>query len=396
MTLSFIDTDVSFSGSLSSYNFTGARAVESGANRYLFFIDGNDDIVYRKSTNRGKTWGAAVVIHASTYEWISVWFDQWTPGDSGTIVHIWGITASVDDVNYLSLDISSDTIGNTGTPIVVFNGVSVLGGGNGGISGAKSKGGNLLVVFDIDGGTEVGTYRSTDAGATWGVRADANEAASTDYYLLFPGNEADTQDMWLVFWDRSASAISLKTYDDSADSWAETSVATSMTAVLTTTVNAQFSGTMRASDSHLLLAAWSARDSATGDLLTWDINGAGSITAKGNIHTDTDDCHGIVLTLNAAEAVFAAYIGKGDGSQTVSTAVTVNRKGSSDGMANWSAEQAVFDDFVSNISVIFGALKAETSHPFVAWTWENFSGTSDGLFGAYRPSSARSISQIGV
>jgi hypothetical protein len=193
--LAILDQDLSTTGGAAS-RFTPTQVVEYGANRYVFWIDSAQDLVYRKSTDRGRTWGAAVVIHAATYSRLTCWFDRWTPGDSGTTVHIWGIDEGADDVNYFSLDVSSDTLGNSGTAIVVFDGATASTNAN--IAGAKARGGNLLCVFTIDGGTEKGTYRSTNSGATWASRTDTFEAAA-DYVLLFPGNEADNQDFWAVY-----------------------------------------------------------------------------------------------------------------------------------------------------------------------------------------------------
>lgn len=371
--------------------------VEVGASRYVFYIDGSssNDLCYRKSTNRGRTWGSKVTIHAATYEWLSIWFDKWTPGDSGTKIHIAAVDSGADDVNYFSLDTASDTLGNGGTAIVIFNGASTASTG-GEVTISKARGGNLGCAFDIDGGTETGFYRSTDGGATWGSRANPNEATS-DYYILFPGNEADNQDMWLVYWDRSANEISLKVYDDSADSWAETSIDTSMFDVsVATTGNGQFCGAIRPSDNHLLLAAWSERDTATADLKTWDINGAASITAKTNVHTDIDDCTTVVLSFDPNARVYCSYIGKGDGSETLGSSVNIYQKFSDDGMATWSGERPVYDDQGRDCFSLTGPMLTESGRPFISWLLADYVSLTDGLFGAYQVSSARSQSHIGV
>lgn len=374
-----------------------ARAVvESGANRYFFFIDSNTDLAYAKSADSGRTFGTPVVIHAGTYEKFAVWFDKWTPGDSGAVAHIWAIENGIDDVNYFSLDVSTDTLGNGGAPVVVFAGTTVATtSGNMEISGAKSRGGNLYVAFDIDAGAETGFYRSIDAGATWAARTDCNEATS-DFYLLFPGNDADSQDMYLVYWDRSADEISLKVHDDSANSWGETSVATGMADVSTSLIQPQFSGAVRLSDGHLLIAAWNSRDVATADLLTWDINGAASITAKANVITDIDDCQCVILTLGPTETVHATYIGKSDGTETVSTAVKIYRKSSSDGMATWDAEYGVFTDRFIESPWLAGPVRCETVWPYTAFLADTFFTTTDLILGAWLPVSPHPQAAIGI
>lgn len=382
----------------SSYfpSFVTPRAiVESGPNRYVFYRDGNADLAYAKSADRGVTW-AETVVHAGSYEHIGVWFDRWTPGDSGTVIHIWGMEGGANNVNYFSLDVATGSLGNGGTPIVVYDGASLSTFSNTvELSGAKSRGGNLYVAFDGDGGTEHGLYRSVDAGANWTARTSPVEGAFTsDKFLLYPGNEADNQDMWLVFWDSSASEISLKTYDDSANSYAEQSISGSMTDVATSTVRQQFSGTIRLSDSHLFLVAWNSRDVSTSDLKCWDINGSGSITAKTDVVTNADDCDAAGLALDHREHLHCTYLGKADGSETAQTALTVNRKSSADGGTTWSAEYPVFDDFAADIQILFSGLQSEGSYPFSAWYVNNFN-ISDVIAGAYRPGSARAQSMIG-
>ena len=377
------------------YRFSPSQAVEYGASRYVFYINSSSDLVYKKSTNRGKSWSSPVNIHVSTVARCAIWFDRWTPGDTGTVVHIWDIDDVSDDVAYFSLDISTDTLGNGGTPITVFAGATTSTSTTQ-LTGAKARGGNLLCVFNLDGGTEIGSYRSTDAGATWGARADANEVAE-DFYLLFPGNEADSQDMWLVYWDTSANEISLKVYDDSADSWGETSISGSMTEVSQTTAYSQMAGSIRASDNHLLLVAWNAYDSATGDLNTWDINGAASITAKTDVVTNSDDCILAHLAVAPNGTVHCTYAGKSDGSQTAKTALGIYRKSSNDGMATWTAEYTVNADYIDAVCALTGAQQSEGSFPLICWSNDTLGGSSAGLLSAaYQTAAPRVASMIGV
>jgi hypothetical protein len=371
-----------------------AGVVDVGANRYTFFLDTGNDLCYRKSTNRGKSWNTKVVIAAGTYDCLSIWYDRWTPGDSGTEVHIAATDQGIDDVQYFSLDTASDTVGNGGVALTIFAGISTSTTG-GEISIAKARGGNLYCGFDMDGGTETGFYRSIDGGTTWAVRTNINEATS-DYYILVPGNDADNQDMWAVYWDRSADEITLKVFDDSANTWSETLISASMIDVSKVSAHGQMAICIRPSDNHLLLAAWSDRDTVTADLKTWDINGSASITAKTNVLTDTDDCSNAVLSINPHGRIYCTYVGKADGSENVPTAVTVNQKYSDDGMATWSGEYPVHDDQTWDISGLVGSMICESGKPLIYWMAHNFSSTTDGLFGIYNINDAHSTSLIGV
>lgn len=306
---------------------------------YMFFTDGSASTVYyRKSTNYGLSWNLPVQIKAtSAARGVACWFDQWTPGDSGTVIHLAYFESTTSDVFYRALDTASDTLG---TEITILNGASANNNENTCISVTKSRGGRILVAFDIDGGTETGFYKSDDFPVTaFTSKTDVNEATS-DYYLLFPGNDADSADIYAVYWDRSADEISLKVYDDSGNSWAETSIAASMVDVSAATVASQFSGSVRLSDGHLIMAAWSNADTANADLRLWDINGSGSITEKTNVVLNsTDDQAACAVGVDTSnDYIYVFYLGKSDGSETAYTSLNVYYKVSIDGGVNWGAE----------------------------------------------------------
>ncbi len=134
----------------------------SSAVGYYFYISstGTNDLVYRKTTNSGGSWGAEVTIGTDTNIDFGVWYDQWTPGDSGTKIHIVFSGTAADDVIYSSLDTSTDTL--LASPVVVFAGASTAADISCYLSIAKMRGGNLYAAFSIDAVAETGFYRSTD------------------------------------------------------------------------------------------------------------------------------------------------------------------------------------------------------------------------------------------
>ena len=305
---------------------------------YSFYCDSTSNIYYRKSTSRGLTWGDAVLVKSGTtaFHMLAVWFDKWTPGDSGTVIHIAYTETTNDDVIYRSLDTASDTLGSE---VVVFAGASTS-GTNICLSITKARGGNLLVAFDIDGGTEKGFYRSTDNGATFGARSDMTEGG--DYFLLAPGFAADNQDVLCIFWDRSASEISRKVYDDSADSWAETSISAGMTSVAAGTATAQFALAVDPTNSRLFVVAWTNRDTANADLLAWIVSES-AITALTDVVTNsTDDQSNCTICRDSNSGKLTVfYAGKSDGSETIGTAVNIYSKESDDNGTTWSAEKQI-------------------------------------------------------
>jgi hypothetical protein len=294
---------------------------------YVFFADGSQDVRYRKTTDGGASWAASVLIDATSYSALDVWFDKWTPGDTGTVIHIWWMEGTGDDVHYRSLDTATDTLG---TDEIVFAGVSfeTTSRFTHGISGTKAVGGNLYVQFWGDNDGERGFYRSEDDGDTWGSQTDGADGNAVDEVLCLPdADSSDPDDIVMIYWDRSANEISIKKYDDTGaggnGSWSETSISGSMN---DSTLYLQLSAVVRHSDGHIIVAAWTALDSGTliDDLKVWDITLATpTITAKTDVITNTNDCVCVGLFIDQnTDDLYCAYLGDEDGSETWGTTVT--------------------------------------------------------------------------
>jgi hypothetical protein len=336
-----------------------------GAVLYDVWVNQGDSSVYwTKSADGGFTWTDPVLVKAmgGGSAGFAVWYDKWTPGDTGTKIHIWTFDQTADDVVWRSLDTSGDSLSSE---VVVFAGASTAAAANTCISGTKAIGGNLYVAFDIDGGTETGFYRSVDAGATWTSRTNVNEAASTDYYYLAPGFAADTQDILCIFWDRSASEISRKIYDDSANSWAETSIAGTMTSVASSAYAPQFAITVDGANNKILLAAWTAADTANADLRFWSLDET-TITEKTNVVLNSTDDQGMCAVGLATDTttIYVYYGGKSDGSETFLTAINIYCKTSTDGGANWGSETVLTTltrayDYLMTVPVFTGDFGAK-------------------------------------
>lgn len=306
---------------------------------YYFFIESSgEELFCSKSLNNGLTWRPVIAItSASQIDSFAVWFDQWTPGDAGTIIHIAYVDMTSDDVLYKQLQTSTDTLGSA---ISVFAGASVVDDASN-VTLCKTKAGLITVVYDLDGGLEKGAAKSDALPVTtFTAIADPVEAAA-DYFLAAPGNYADTNDFDLIYWDRSATEITMKTYDDSGNSWSESAaIGTGMTSLAATTACPQFSIAVRASDSHLMMAAWTAADTANADLRVWDINGAASITELTNaVLNSTDDQALCGIGIDSTnDDLYVFYLGKSDGSETCYTSLNCYYKVSTDGGTTWGSE----------------------------------------------------------
>jgi len=335
--------DITIDAALVNANARSNRSIvfTSALIGYSFMMNGSV-FGYYKTVDGGATWtGPTTVKSVTTGLAFDVWYDQWTPGDKGRCIHMWYVDSTNDDIFYNRLDTSSGTLSGE---VTIFNGATAVAGFGLHVSGAKMRGGNLLCAFDMDAGAETGTYRSVDNGATWGVRTNLIEAA-TDRCLIFPGNEADPQDAWILYQDADADELTLKVHDDSADTNSESAAINGALGMIenSTDITGQggFSGSIRQSDGHLICAFFTEFDSATGDFKVYDINGTGSITALTNIATNIDDMYYVSVFIHQrTNNIYVSYIGKSDGSETLGTSTNVYYAKSTDGGVTWSVDNA--------------------------------------------------------
>src|SRR3990167_5420162 len=319
---------------------------------YVIYQDNAAFIVYRKTIDGGTSWGAPVTIDSSDDDSWDIWFDKWTPGDTGTLIHIWWLDAGNHDIRYRTIDTNNDALG---VIRVVFDGVSfsaVAFRDNGALSGVKARGGNLYFQFWGDSSGEHGFARSVNGGVTWTARTDGADSNIVDEVILLPDAvSAGFQDICMIYWDRTNNQLSLKKYDNSANSWTETLISAGMTdsnAVL------QIDAVLRHSDGNIIVAAWNATDVVTADLQCWDIAVATpTITAKTNIVTNTDDCVCCALFIDQfTDDLYCAYLGNEDGSEVYQATLTVFYKKSTDGGGSWGAQTAYQENAADDMRAI--------------------------------------------
>jgi len=306
---------------------------------YLVYLQRDQDVYFIKSSNNGLSWSVPTLIFTGTVTAISVWYDRWS-NVSGNLIHI-AYTESVgSDILYRNINTASSDALSTQT--TVFAGASVANGGA--LTITRGRNGDLRVAGSIDAGTEDGAWSSTDVGATWtDTIADPSEGATQDQYLLLPGWNADTADVMLIFWDASANELSVKRYDDSANTWAETSIATSMTDVAATSSFPHLAACVDIANSRNIIVAWSAVDTANANLRCWIVTDTTITETSANVVLNsTDDQGGCGVALDTVSGYwYVIYGGLSDGSQTWQSAIQLYYKYSTDGGATWSTEKTL-------------------------------------------------------
>lgn len=309
---------------------------------YSIYVDTGSDVAFKKSTDGGLSWSNATIVRAGTVTQLSVWYDRWSNISAG-LIHIVSADSGVDDVFYRTINTESSDALSTETTL--FLGASTA--APAAISVCRARGGNVYCGVYIDLGAEGGFFRLPNAnvpnGAWDAARAAIGEADTTtpgDHWVLVPGWAADNQDMMAFYWDRSASEISRKLYDDSANSWSETSIATSMTILSPATAFPNMAATVDIANSRNMLVAWSGTDVVNADLRCWHITESAITESSANVvlnSTDDQGMCGITLdTLTGYWWVF--YGGASNGGETFSTAINLYCKVSKDSGATWGPE----------------------------------------------------------
>lgn len=364
---------------------TRAQVFTTSLIGYEFYLDETSrDAFYKKTTDGGETWGSAVTVRTGSVSAIDVWYDKWTPGGSGVVIHIAMVDFSAADVFYRSLTTSTDTLGGS---VTVLAGASASAGDTL-VSIAKARGGNIGIVYNLDDGTESGFEISTDGGATFGAVASPVEV--DDRFALYPGNYADNQDFDLLYVDSDATEMTLKTYDNSEDSWSESAAIATGLGIPTDPDGFLFNASVRHSDGHLLVALDTGYDGAGDDLRFFDINGAASITEKTALFTNKDDtCNPAVCINQTTGRIRVAINGNPDGSEGIGTSTTIWVFISDNGGTSWlpatqySASAANYlglhCDLGGTATRFIPAFVAETSHDlFVNFDNSVAIGAADG------------------
>jgi len=340
-----VTVDATVSLDANAFFFGGSQTVfVSDQVGYKFYVDSTGQCVYSKTTNGAVSWNTPVIVDAQTdCASISVWYDQWTPNDFGTFIHIATMeTASaVDRLYYNRLDTTSDTLLLGTAPVITSS--------NSGQGGTFTSGTNNVTVT-----------KSTDNEVFMAI-SDASDSfvvrCSTNCNLTTGWTEAGTAFMdldndWNILLPLTTGGVILINRDISLDDirsrvWNGTSWSASWTVVDSNAVeNATYDVSMAAVIDHasgdIYLAYGADHDNYT--TLDHDIRTAkftaGSWTSTAAIFTNRAGrgLHTVAIALDSnTSTVYVAYIMR----TTPATATTgiVYWATSTSAMSTWSAER---------------------------------------------------------
>lgn len=298
----------------------------------IVYVDDNEDLAYDRTTNGGTSW-STTVIDTATVVRIAVTYDRMVPGNTGTLLHIAWLDRGSNVCHYRTLDIAADSLGTertvasslTVSATLVENRIAI----------GQSVSGNIMVALET--ASEIDCQRTTDGGSSWSNRADVFEAAnSKDWARGFPAATSDDDDFAFLFLDASAGTITVKMYDETADSWTETSVST-------LTVDATFplwGGAVRHSDNAIIVAFPTAILTGGNDMESWEIIpdsiASPTVTAGADLFTNDSTIFGASVCVNQRnDDVYVSYV-KG----SLPSSFDVEYKISDDDLSTWNSAVA--------------------------------------------------------
>ncbi len=351
------------------YNGAGSQYIVQTTNGslYLFYADTASDLAYKKSVDQGLSWGDPIIVFAGTLNSFSVWYDRWSDIAAG-LIHLAYTESGGSDTLYRTVNTESSDALSTQTTI--FAGTSAVTTGSA-LSITRARGGNVYCKTTIDAGAEGGFYRLPNAnvpnGAWDAARTNTEALATLDNWRLVPGFAADNQDIMCIFCDASVTELSRYIYDDSANTWGETSIDATITELTPATAYPNFNIAVDIANSQIILVAWSAIDTVNADLRCWTITES-AITAKTAVVTDSTDDQGLAaITLDLQTGCWCVfYVGASGGGETWPSAVNIYTKGSMDSGATWGPETKL-TSMVNNIAWMAAAPRLYLGSPPLAY-----------------------------
>jgi hypothetical protein len=325
--------DATTSTTLDSHKLSPSLVFISDTTGYMFYRDSGGTCVYSKTTNSGLSWGTAVNTTSQTdCEISAVWYDQWTPGNSGSIIHIIFAESSGDDVYYDTLDTSTDT---NGTEAILHSNTFNTFASADNLTITRGTDGDLYAGF-CDGSRAAnctvkkctGTCTTT---SNWTAPGTSPIDAQNDAIRLVPLANGN---ILLVRHDISAEDIQSKVYTDSSNSWTGSWTTIDANAPDSTTYNETLAITLDRSNNDIYLAyGASVAASNAADIRTAVYSGATWIL-KTDVVTDQNTI--TTLDIFIDEISKDIYVGYLRG--TLTTYMNAYYKVSINGMSTWEAE----------------------------------------------------------
>ncbi len=312
-----VTIDATVSTDANSYFFGGSQTVfVSDQVGYKFYRDLANTCVYSKTTNGGTSWLPAVTVDAQTdCASIAVWYDQWTPGDFGTTIHIATMetAAATDRLYYNALNTSTDTLLLGTSPVVTSSNSGQTGtftGGQNNVTITKNTGNE--VFMGISDGTDSFVVRcDTDTGCTATTGWDEPGGVrfmdlDNDTNLLLPLTNGD---VLLINRDISANVLRSRVWNGS--NWSASWLTIDGAAVENTTYDTGMAAVVDPNSGDVYLAY--AADNDTFTVFDHDVRTAkfssGSWTSTAAVFSNVTNRGLTMVTISLDTNTSTVYVG---------------------------------------------------------------------------------------
>lgn len=348
-----------------------ALVFTSDQNGYMFYRDSDGSFGYSKTTNGGTSWGAPVNTTAQADIAIfAMWYDRWTPGDSGTIIHIVMADTGNDDVWYDTVNTSNDSQGTevamstvAGNTFTQVDNVTI----------SKGTNGNLYIGFCDAAAAAACTIRRCTGTCTtagnWVSPGTSPIDVANDFIRLFP---LASGDMLLVRDDISANDIQSKKYTVGTTTWDASWTNIDIDAPENATYPETLTGTVDLTSNDIYLAyIGNVAGAGTADVRTAVYSG-GSWTVKTEVVSNQSTIIALDIALDdRSKDVYVGYL-RG----TAGSSCNAYYKRSIDGMGTWEGETQ-FNTTGNDLRYVY--LNTISDERIYGAYYRN--ATTDGLFG---------------
>lgn len=322
-------------------------------------IDFADGCEYFKTTDAGVTWSDPVTIFipslaAGDTEGIDVWWDKWTPGNTGAIIHIVIVTNTVSTSSRLGKYFTLNTVNDALTEVNDNIRSATMTGSAQGRPAAitQTEDGTLYTIMPLDLSAAFAheLWRSTDSGLTWSKTTEVTGIQRLRY-VIYPTASADDKDVLIIFWSVAGDdAVITHAWDDSASAFTTAELGTTGDFVRPELGFGNiWSSTFRQSDKTTLVAIHEDVIHGSHDLRFFTVIWNGTIlTVAEKTKVFTAQTHGpaVAITLNNNNNhIYVAY------SEGTLGSVVITMVKSIDGGTTWGAATQMSDDDTTYRSV---------------------------------------------
>ena len=371
--LAFVDQDTGYqffvkndtvTDSTDEFGPSPAVVFTDASTGYVFYVNASSqDLAYKKTTDAGATWSGTFVINTTLIGWtsVSVWYDQWTPGDTtGTKIHIAASDDASDDIFYTYLDVSNDTLRSGGIVTAVSGSTTLTEAADGPPSITKDGSGELFVCANFTSTVGGKVSKSTNGGDNWSdITPSGWSSVAANQIQLLP--LLTDNDLIAIRADTGNDDIDYQTYED--DAWSGTWTTIS-TLVDHATYDQWFSASIKKSTGNIYLTTNNYTANAANDIEFWTFSNSARTWSQGtNVVSDNATVLAPVPIIDEGDGkIYVAYI-RG----TINSSTRVYFKSSTDGGTTWSAESATISPTLADDYKYLRGNLLQDDIPYVIW-----------------------------